>query len=203
MLEEILPRLGTFLKKALISVFVTLNLTIICGMNLPDAWSQFGYFLAENFSGPTTKYRFQVTMYHVFRYANMVGLDNRWHMFGHQSRFNWHYIITGIYSDGKTTKEVALPDPRQMPRNFWQHNFTDFKEGKFHLILYGSEQGRLAYAYYLARTNPSADGLPIKQVDYKLVTQNIREPWEAHELGFHLDPDIQTRQLNSFPILLK
>lgn len=132
------------------------------------------------------------------QYAHKLGLDNRWQMFGRQSRFNWRFHIYGLYSDGLTTRAWLLPDPRQVPRNWIERNLIDFKEGKYQLNIYDNRPARMAYAFYLARRYPLHEGLPIQSVVYELRHQWIREPRQAQMLGSHLDPTVHKRVLDVF-----
>ena len=137
------------------------------------------------------------------QYAHYAGLDNRWQMFGRQSRFNWWYVFKGYYTDGERAQWVALATPRQskysgVPRTFWEYHFFDFREGKFHLNMYREPLDRAAYARYLARQFPTHDDLPIQWVVIELHYQNINSPDEARRTGSHLDSSPYTFTYNAF-----
>ena len=140
-------------------------------------------------------YHCKMAGWYVRRYAHLVGLDNRWQMFGRQARFNWWYVITARYAD---PEEIVLSLPRQSKRTFLQRTLFDFKEAKFHLNLYGSDEGRKAYARYLCRQHPTHKGAPIESITFELHYQNILEPEEAAKRGIHVDPTIHRRVLNVF-----
>jgi len=184
--------------KWLISAFICLNLFTIVYVNLPERVHKTVDQAITARLFPQEQFLVRSQIYHLYQYAHLVGLDNRWQMFGRQSRFNWHYRIYGLYSDGRTTQTRLLPDPRQRPRNVFQRTLIDFKEGKFHLNIYGDKAGRMAYAYYLARCNPRYEGLPIQSVVYELQHQWIREPKVAQSLGSHLDPTVNKQTLDVF-----
>jgi len=128
------------------------------------------------------------------KYAHYTGLDNRWQMFGLQSRFNWWYVIKARYREGSREEEIVLDLPRQseqsgVPRTRWQYHFFDFREGKFHLNMYREPYDRAAYARYLARKYPEHDGMPVESVVYELHFQHIKPPEEARRTGSHLYPE--------------
>ena len=136
-------------------------------------------------------------------YAHYVGLDNRWQMFGRQSRFNWWYVIKGRYRDGSREEEIVLDLPRQseqsgVPRTPLQYHFLDFREGKFHLNMYREPYDRAAYARYLARKFPTHDGMPIESIAFELHYQNLNTPDEARATGTHLQPETHHFIYNRF-----
>src|SRR5262245_58435893 len=129
-------------RRALLSGFICLNLATVLWMNCPSELearinrtldSLRGGRLLRLLSGADQ------------RYGHAVGLDNRWTMFGHKSRFNWWYFIKGQYRNGDA---IVLPIEGQVSRTFWQHNLFDFKEAKFQLNIYQSKPARQAYAHY-------------------------------------------------------
>jgi len=74
-----------------------------------------------------------------------TGLKNYWRMFAPVDNFNWHMKFVAIRENGE--KEL-LPLANQIKRNFWERNFIDFREAKFHLNIYKKEHGQRNYAQY-------------------------------------------------------
>ena len=172
-------------KKILISIFAVLNVSTILYTNQP-LWliRDTDFWITQHFS-PWEAYRYRLNESYVKQYAHSAGLDNQWQMFGHQSRFNWWFVIKAVYADSKI---VILPLPLQSQRTFSQRTFFDFKEAKYHLNLYGSPALREAYAHYLCRTYPTHDGSPIQSVIFELQYQNLLTPEEARRRHTHLEP---------------
>jgi hypothetical protein len=123
-------------------------------------------------------------------------------MYGGQSRFNWSYIITGVYVDtgsGESTESI-LPLPRQSERSFVEDKILDFKEAKFLLNLYGDEKARETYARYLARQFPSNDGKTISRIRFTLATQQILPPLIAVREQRLLEPQVDEMLINEFDV---
>jgi hypothetical protein len=129
-----------------------------------------------------------------------VGADNRWQMFGGQSRFNWRYNVSATYSDGTVTKSVDLPLPRQSPRTLAQLLFYDFREAKFHLNIYGDKIARESYARYLGREYSTSDGLPIQSITYHMYHQMILTPDQAMEQQKLMDPRRYCNVIDTFDV---
>jgi hypothetical protein len=167
-------------KRCLISAFVLTNLATVLLVNLPLDWK-------DSFLGwaATT------------RSAEDV---NRWQMFGYQSRFNWWYVIRGVYSDGTRQRLVLLPLPNQSGRTIWDALLYDLKEIKFELNIYLNPTAREAYSRYIARQFPLQDGMRIKAVRWELGCQMIVPPDEAIERQELLYPQCSVRKLNEFPV---
>ena len=171
-------------KKVILSAFIVLNLFTVLFMNRPVPLGKRLNVAMNRHVGPTTAYRLRYSSYLVQRYAHLVGLDNRWQMFGRLPRFNWWYVIKARY-DG--AEGVVLPLAMQAPRTVWQNLLFDFKEGKFYLNIYLRPTYRRAYAYYLCRQFPSRDGTQIASIVYELHWQHLYPLAKAAELGAHLD----------------
>jgi len=179
---------------AVISAFIVLNLGTVLFMNRPAPVMQATDDLLGKLS-PLAAYRFSYTGWLTAEYAHKSGLDNRWQMFGRQSRFNWYFLIKAK-TDAATT---VLPLPRQSPRTFWQKTFFDYKEAKFHLNLYGNRFLREAYASYLCRKY-SVPGQPhIQSIIYELHYQNLLSPADAAKYGRHTELESYTQTWDEFP----
>jgi hypothetical protein len=87
------------------------------------------------------------------RYANALGLDNRWEMFGRLSRYDWRLRVEALDADGRAR---LLPLPLQGERTLAQRAFFDFRDAKLYLNLYGNAPLRAAYAAALCRRFPAA-----------------------------------------------
>jgi hypothetical protein len=95
-------------------------------------------------------------------------------MFGRLPRFNWWFLIHGIYQG---PRDVILPLPLQSPRTFAESQFLDIKEGKYHLNLYPPNRFlRERYAHYLCRQFPAFEGAPIQAIVIDLYYRNLLEP---------------------------
>ena len=173
--------------RVLLSCFICLNLGTVLWMNCPfSIEAKVNEVLRSLRSGKLLSFATWADQ----RYAHAVGLDNRWTMFGHQSRFNWWYFIKGRYHDGST---IVLPVEGQTDRTFWERNFFDFKEAKYRLNIYQSKTGRQGYAQYLCRQFPTNEGSPIQSIEIELHSQPIA-PREVAELtGSHRSSDVTVR----------
>ena len=183
------------LKRILIYAFVVVNIFTVLYMNRPVFLIQVVNKIVDNHTSAVFTYKLKLFSWYIKSYAHIVGLDNKWQMFGRQSRFNWWYLIKAKYDDSKT---IALALPRQTPRNFLERNLIDFKEGKFHLNLYNNEIGRETYSRYLCRQFSNLNGSPIQSIIFELWYQNILPPEEAEKKGKYLDPNVYSQVLNEF-----
>jgi len=181
------------LKKGIISCFVVLNFGAVLFMNRPTAITQGEEKVLETLD-PDRAYLLRYGRWMLQYYAFITGLNNQWQMFGHQSRYNWWYVIKAKYGDGEPR---VLPLPLQSERTFLQSVFVDFKETKFHLNLYPRPWAREAYAYYLARQYPVHEGVPISSIIFELHWQAILPREEASMTGVHLDPNITTQVIQT------
>ena len=120
------------LKKILISAFVILNIFTVLFMNRPHFFIKYVNEAIDSYKNPMFAWKLRMGSWYIARYAHLVGLDNRWQMFGRQSRFNWWYDIKAKYSNDEI---VLLPLPRQSKKTFLEWLLFDFKEAKFHLNL--------------------------------------------------------------------
>lgn len=167
-------------RKTLISAFVILNVSTVLYMNRPvvvDAK------IKENFPA-RLNWGIEYGGWLIARYAHVVGLDNRWQMFGQQSRFQWWYVIKANYENDK---ERVLPLAMQSERTFWEDFLFDFKEAKLYLNLYTRPDFRETYARYLSRQFATFEGAPVTSIVYELHWRNILNPQEAARRGFHLE----------------
>jgi hypothetical protein len=180
-------------RKLAISGFVCLSLASVLLMNQPPAF----LVQEENLLGalrPDLAYAARTARWLVEEYAFYAGLNNRWQMFGRQSRFNWWYVVEATYGNGAP---VRLPLPGQSDRSLWQAALFDFKETKFNLNLYNDPAAREAYARYLARAYPQRDGQRISTITFELYWQGIRPREEASRTAAYLDPVVSSRILQT------
>lgn len=183
------------LKKIIISGFVLLNLFAILISNSPDFILKSTNKALDKYSFPYLNYNIRYFVWFIKQYAYIVGLNNKWQMFGKLHRFNWKHVISARYGN---YKKVLLPVPGQVKRNFFHKEFIDFKEGKFALNLYSNETGRQAYAHYLCRNYPVKDNVPISSIIFELSYQYILDPPQARLYGRHFDLNTYTKLLNDF-----
>lgn len=187
-------------QRVVISAWCAANLAIVMYLNLPVEWRQDFWKKVRQPLSPQASWRVEIAEWRVRCYAHILGIDNRWMMFGFQSRFNWWYTIRGEYSDGTTTKLVDLPLPNQSGRTVWQRATMDIKEDKFELNLYANRPAREAYSRYIARQFPTYAGMTIKAVRWDLGHQPILPPKEAREKQQLWDQRIGTQLLDRFEI---
>jgi hypothetical protein len=182
--------------KIIISLFAVLNIGTVLYMNRPEQLIAATESAVRRHLDQWSGYQIKRADWLVRRYANVVGLDNRWEFFGRVSRFNWHYLVQARTADGRMS---VLPLPRQSPRTFVQRTFVDFKEAKFHLNLYGRERSREAYARHLCRAYPTVQGAPVSSVVFEIYTQNILPMGAAARRGMTLEPDLHKWPGDEFP----
>ncbi|HEY1784721.1 MAG TPA: hypothetical protein VGG30_04200 [Pirellulales bacterium] len=187
-------------KRCLISMFILTNLATVLFVNLPSDWKEGFLDWAATTRSAEDVYRLQLASWRLERYAYFSGLDNRWQMFGHQSRFNWWYVIRGVYGDGTEQRLVLLPLPNQSGRTIWDALLFDLKETKFELNIYLNPTAREAYSRYIARQFPERDGMRIKSVRWELGCQMIVPPDEAIQRQELLYPQCSLLLLNEFAI---
>ena len=181
-------------RQFLISLFIILNLGTILFINRPVWMVNKSDEMVRDLL-PRTAYKFNYTGWLIRRYAHLAGLDNLWQMFGRQSRFNWWFEIKATYADGRT---YLLPLPRQSPRTFWQATFSDFKEAKYHLNLYASQELRQRYAHHLFREYAKRDGAEIQSITFELYHQMLLEPPESGRRGTHVAGPAQSSVMDHF-----
>lgn len=199
----VMPELNSLCSKAkrgLISAWCAANLFIVVYLNVPVEWREGFWKQVRAPLPPQAAWRVEIAEWRVRCYAHILGIDNRWMMFGFQSRFNWWYVIRGEYSDGVTTRLVDLPLPNQSGRSLWQRATMDVKQNKFELNLYANQPARESYSRYIARQFPNYAGLPIKAVRWDLGHQPILPPQEARQKQQLWDPHCGTQLLDRFEI---
>ncbi len=180
-------------KRRLLSCFILFNLCTVLYMNRPTAVVEAEErFLASLSQG--TAYELRYSRWALQYYAFIVGLNNKWQMFGDLSRYYWWYTIKAQYGEGEA---LILPLPLQSERGFWDRALFDFKETKFHHTLYNRPEAREAYAHYLARQFPEQDGTPISALIVELSWQQILPREEAARRGTHLDSTVTTQVLQT------
>jgi len=182
-------------RKILISLFVILNIGTVLFMNRPDSFINTINGIISSYGSSDLSYKATISSWYIKIYAHIVGLDNRWEMFGRQSRFNWWYRIKAKYANGEI---ITLPLPRQSPRNWFESSLIDFKEGKFHLNLYTRAVEREIYSRYLCRQFSQLNNVPIISVIFELHYQYILPPEEAFKQDKYIDPQVYSSVLNEF-----
>lgn len=187
-------------KNAILSAFIVLNLATVGYMNLPDVLCNKLDKAMDDTLAPNAAYQVRLVSWRWQQYAYFTGLDNKWQMFGFQSRFNWWYDIRAVYSDGTQEKQVLLPLPNQSARTIGERLLFDFKERKFELNIYLNEPARESYSRYLARQYPESDGLPIQSIRWHLAYQNILPPDQAVAAKRLHDPHCYVQLLNDFDV---
>jgi hypothetical protein len=190
------------LLNVVISLFVVLNLLAVLRSNRPSWAGRAVDGALEETLGPYAAYRTRYVGWLLDRYAHLAGLNNRWEMFSHQSRFNWWYGIEAVTGpDTATELNVPLLGDR---RTVMQRVLFDFREAKFHLNLYGSRDLRARYGRFLCRQlrDASAGQAPeVQGIRFLLYHQDLLDPAEAREQGTHLDPNIYHQTLNQVSCL--
>jgi hypothetical protein len=181
---------------ALISAFVVLNLVAILRSNRPSWAGRPIERTVDGAMGPYALYRLRYSAWLIDRYAHLAGLNNRWEMFSHQSRFNWWYGVQAISNGG--SEDLNLPNVGE--RTFAQRLLFDFREAKYHLNLYGNEELRHRYARRVCREIQQR-GQPVESIRFVLHSQALLYPEEARRRGTHVEPEIDTRTLDEFSCL--
>lgn len=181
--------------KLFISLFIILNILTILFMNCPVFVQNAFQQTLKSYQSPDIEYKLNLIGWQIAGYAHFVGLDNRWQMFGRQTRFNWWYVIKAKYDN---LKEVVLPLSGQEPRSFLRKEFIDFKEAKFYLNIYTRAFQRETYARYLCRQFPTNENSRINSIIYELHWQNILPPDQAKLTGMVLHPGLYSQILNEF-----
>ncbi len=191
--------------KTLISLFAVLNVAAVLRSNrasVVTSWASRALeSTADDTLGPSAGYRLRYTGWLIDRWAHLSGLNNRWEMFSHQSRFNWWYGVQALTPD-ETVVELDLPLLGQ--RTFAQRVLWDFREAKYHLNLYADPQLRARYGRYLCRRLEHSripDHGKVQTIRFQLHHQLLRTPEEARARGTHLDPNIYTRTLDEVSCL--
>ena len=189
-------------KRLIVSCFILLNIATIVCANLPAPVGVFATQWLDDLEhySPLNAFRVKHAAWRWRQYGYNAGIDNRWQMFGYQSRFNWWYDIRAVYSDGLNQSAILLPLPNQSARSVAERFVFDLKERKFELNLYGNAVAREAYARYLARQYPTHDGLPIKRIRWYLGSQMILPPDEALAKHKLYADQVQLLHLNDFEV---
>ena len=186
------------IKKVLISLFVLLNISAVLYSNRPGFTSGIHDKFLSHLSGAAS-YSIKYVEWYItdklLWYAYLIGLGNRWLMFGYQNHFNWWYQIKGKYADSEV---MLLPLPRQSKRTFWQWLLFDFKEAKILHNIYPNAYAREAYAKYLCRKFASHNNSLIESIIWEINWQYILDPKTANERGTYLDPNISSQVMHVF-----
>ena len=187
--------------KVAISLFAVLNVATVLRSNRPSWAGQAVESAVDGTLGPSGVYHARYAGWLLDRWAHLAGLNNRWEMFSHQSRFNWWYGVQAITPDG-TTVDLDLPLLGQ--RTLPQRLVWDFREAKFHLNLYPDARLRERYGRYLCRGLAHSrvpDHGKVRTIRFQLHHQMLLSPPQARERGTHLDPNIYTQTLDEVSCL--
>jgi hypothetical protein len=164
-------------QRTLLNLATCLILMTIGWCNLPDEVPRSVIAGLEQNCSPQMAHRIRWGEW-VWKWgAHLAGFDNKWQMYGLQSRFNWHYQIIATYGEGDQQVDRLLPLPRQSERTYWQRAIVDFKEAKFHLNIYNDPLARETYAHYLAHQFPEFNGQRLKRIRYAVKQQQLLEDW--------------------------
>lgn len=175
-------------------------LAMIGWCNLPDEVPKYLFGKIDRTFDVHTAYKVKYSEWCLRYIAHIAGLDNKWQMYGGQSRFNWKFVIVGTYRQGEEFRDVILPLPRQSERTFWQRNLWDFKEAKFHLNIYNDALARETYARYLARQYPLDGGALLDRVRFELHIQYIIPPMVAVKLQKLLEDQTVSQVISDFDV---
>lgn len=187
-------------QRLVLNLLCLLILGTIGWCNLPDEIPQQTMQAVDRQFSPETAYRIRWGEWVWKWWAHLAGLDNKWQMYGLQSRFNWRYEIIATYGSGPTRVERLLPLPRQSERTTWQRRIVDFKEAKFHLNIYNDPLARETYAHYLARQFPEHAGQRLERIRYDLKYQFILPPLVAIKEQQLLEDWVQTDTVSDFEL---
>lgn len=186
------------IKKILISLFAVLNISAVLYSNRPGFTAAIHDKVLSNLS-PVASYNIRYVEWYLSNnllwYAYLIGLGNKWVMFGYQNHFNWWYQIKAKYADSKV---VLLPLPRQSKRTFLQWLLFDFKEAKILHNIYPNPKVRESYAKYLCRKFSLHDNSPIESIIWEVYWQYILDPKSARERGTYLDPNVSSNVMHVF-----
>ncbi len=185
-------------KKVLIVVFITTTIWIQVATNLRI--ENFPISFTHTYSQVLNPIIYVINQgnWYVKRAAWLAGITNYWRMFSPVDRFNWHMIFMAVYPDGR---EQKLPLSTQMTRTLWQRNLTDFRDGKFHVNLYGHPEYRNYYSQYLCQQF-STPGHEIEKIRIDLEWQTIFDPDVAREReAYHDAKFVNTAGMGVFPCL--
>jgi hypothetical protein len=180
------------IAKVVISGFAVLNLTTVLWANRP-AWAVRMGDELRNAASARNAYRVAYAGWLLSRYAHLAGLDNRWQMFGRQSRFNWWFQIQAVDAEGTPTD---LPLPLQSDRTVVERTFFDFREAKFNLNLYGIEDLRIRYGRYLCRHFPVVKGNLVRRIRITRHHRMLLPMQVARSRGTHLEPQSYATVIN-------
>lgn len=187
-------------QRILLNLATCLVLMTIGWCNLPDEVPRSVIAGLEQNCSPQMAHRIRWGEW-VWKWgAHLAGFDNKWQMYGLQSRFNWHYQIIATYGEGDQQVDRLLPLPRQSERTYWQRAIVDFKEAKFHLNIYNDPLARETYAHYLARQFPEFNGQRLKRIRYDLKYQYILPPLVAVKQQQLLEDWVQTDTVSNFDL---
>lgn len=195
MWRQNLPTRWRIFRDLLISCFVVLNVVTVLHANYPAWATKFSTAVRSMLPSSQAQYRYDYAGWLLLRYAHVVGLDNRWQMFGRQPRFDWWYEITGTAGYGQ---ETLFKLPNQGKRTLAEHFFFDFREAKYHLNLYSAPDLRLRYAHYLCREEKLDDGSKPRAVIFRVKFKNLHSRQDAYRLNQHLYPNVVTGQTDTF-----
>lgn len=187
-------------RRWLLNLSTCLILTMIGWCNLPDEVPRNLFASIEQQGSTQLAYRLRWGEWALRWAAHLSGLDNKWQMYGLQSRFVWRYEIIATYGRGEQQVDWLLPLPRQSERTLWQRLVVDFKEAKFDLNIYCDPLARETYAHYLARQFPEHHGQRLERIRYDLKYQYILPPLVAVQEQQLLEDAVQTDTISNFDV---
>ena len=176
------------LRKKIISAYIILNFATVVWVNS----AQWRYWARSELSGKIPPYieRILDTAGVIFqRYSALTGLYGVWEMFNYADRSQFMIFVKAEYANSATW---VLPIAWQSERTFWQEKLFDVKSGKFFVNMAALQNVRRVFAFYLCRTFSSHNGSPIRKIIFEQNVQRVRNPKEAMEKGYHLDPEVST-----------
>lgn len=187
-------------QRWLLMLATSLIFAMIGWCNLPNEVPQKLLAGVEQQGSPELAYRLRWVEWALRWGAHLSGLDNKWQMYGLQSRFTWRYEIIATYGDGAREIEWLLPLPRQSQRTLWQRLIVDFKEAKFDLNIYNDPLARETYAHYLARQYAEHQGLRLQRIRYDLKYRYILPPMVAVQEQQLFEDWVETNTISNFDV---
>lgn len=113
-----------------------------------------------------------------------AGLSTKWRMFAPPPMSNWYYSVWSINSRGE---QNWVPLYGQGERNFFQRNFFDFREVKYHLNIYNKPEALSKLAAHLC-LNLRAANQDIQAIRITLVSRQTLPPDDDnYQTGFFAD----------------
>lgn len=158
------------IKKSFISLFIVVTLLLQLKANLGLA---FPYGINSlTASDSKLGYRISTFDWALSQFGWLAGLSTRWRMFSPPPHSNWFYSVWAIDSHGE---QSWVPLYGQGERNFFERNFFDFREVKYHLNIYNKPEALYLLAQHLCR-NLQNSGKDVSSIRVTLVSQQTLPP---------------------------